>query len=299
MGRQGATGNNGSTGPSGYGMTGLEGATGPRGNAGMTGVQGNAGMTGVQGNAGITGPQGVTGPQGLSGPQGNPGITGPQGVTGIQGITGAQGITGPQGNPGMTGAQGITGPQGNPGMTGAQGITGPQGNPGITGPQGVTGIQGATGPQGPAGSNIFSLGFNSFCGTTLIFVASTTLPLVVPSLYLSGSTNPSSINSCNDISLNVQGSSRIYLSGNGNVGVGTTNPQNLLDVINPSNQEPAFEVFDLPTTFNYAYSYPTARSNVEIANYYQSLGVNSEGIALARYNTTLPANYTIQVFSQM
>jgi hypothetical protein len=108
---------------------------------------------------------------------------------------------------------------------------GPPGNPGAIGRQGPTGPQGETGPQGNPGDSIFSVGYESFCGTTLIFTASTTLPLVTPSLYLSGSTI-STINSCDDISLNVQGTSRIYLSADGNVGVGTTNPQNLLDVRN-------------------------------------------------------------------
>ncbi len=88
---------------------------------------------------GVTGPQGATGP---TGPQGATGPTGPQGPQGIQGVTGVTGPTGPQGPQGITGVTGPTGPQGATGPTGPQGATGVTGP---TGPAGTNGTNGAAG----------------------------------------------------------------------------------------------------------------------------------------------------------
>jgi hypothetical protein len=74
-GPQGATGVQGPTGATGFGVTGPKGVTGSTGPQGATGVQGNIGATGF----GVTGPQGVTGsigPQGVTGSQGDIGATG-------------------------------------------------------------------------------------------------------------------------------------------------------------------------------------------------------------------------------
>ena len=104
-------------------MTGVVGATGPRG---VTGVQGNTGPQGVTGVVGATGPRGDTGVKGTTGPIGD---TGPQGRTGSRGETGA------------VGPVGDTGPQGRTGSVGARGDTGERG---VVGPQGPTGLIGDT-----------------------------------------------------------------------------------------------------------------------------------------------------------
>jgi hypothetical protein len=151
----GNTGNTGATGPAGSngtnGNTGNTGATGPQGNLGNTG---NTGATGPQGTVGNTGTTGATGPQGGFGNTGNTGATGPQGNlgnTGNTGVTGPQGTVGNTGNTGATGPQGTPGTNGNTGNTGATGPNGGTGNTGATGPNGATGYTGATGPQGTTG----------------------------------------------------------------------------------------------------------------------------------------------------
>jgi hypothetical protein len=90
-----------------------------------------------------------------------------------------------------------------------------------------------------------------------MLVASTTLPLVTPSIYFSSTTGV--INSCGSISINTVGQSRIYINSTGNIGVGTINPQNLIDVVENSN--PVFEVTSLGSAvsnyINFGYSYST------------------------------------------
>jgi len=95
---------------SGSGPTGISGDTG---STGPTGISGDTGPTGAQGNIGDTGPTGSTGISGDTGPTGSTGISGDTGPTGSTGISGSTGPTGPAGGP--TGSQGDTGP------TGAQG----------------------------------------------------------------------------------------------------------------------------------------------------------------------------------
>jgi hypothetical protein len=124
------------------------------------------------------------------------------------------------------------------GLTGRLGSTGPQGS---KGPIGITGSQGETGPQGPTGQHgdtYFTLNFTGFCGTTLMLVLTSDFPLEVPSIYV----DSGNINSCQNISLNVAGSNVMTLSTAGFVGIGTTNPQNLLDV--SSNGQAILEVYN-------------------------------------------------------
>jgi len=112
------------------------------GTPGVTGATGSTGATGPTGDTGLTGATGATGPTGDTGLTGATGATGPTGDTGLTGATGA---TGPTGDTGLTGATGATGPTGDTGLTGATGATGP------------TGADGATGPQGPDASDDQSL----------------------------------------------------------------------------------------------------------------------------------------------
>ncbi len=130
----------------------LDGATGPQG---PEGPQGPAGATGAQGPQG---PIGLTGPQGL---QGDPGVPGAAGANGVDGKTVLNGAVDPttEGVDGdfyiNTASNTIFGPKAagawpTPGTS----LVGPQGPTGLTGPQGPEGPQGstgATGPQGPQG----------------------------------------------------------------------------------------------------------------------------------------------------
>jgi hypothetical protein len=160
------------------------------------------GPTGPQGPQGEQGPQGPTGPEGAAGPagpQGDEGPQGPIGLTGSAGPQGPQGLTGPAGPQGLQGDVGPTGPagpQGPQGEQGPQGPTGPQGDVGPAGPQGDTGQAGPAGPQGPQGDANISGNSNYLVKFT-------------------GSTSG--------------GNSMVYDNGT-SVGIGTTNPINLLHV---------------------------------------------------------------------
>lgn len=126
----GSTGDPGLTGPTGprgftgyTGSIGLQGSSGPTGPTGpqglsLTGSRGDTGYTGPTGFVGSTGATGPTGPQGFQGIQGQTGPTGPQGTDGTLGETGSTGYTG------YTGARGHTGPTGPQGAEGIQGPTG-------------------------------------------------------------------------------------------------------------------------------------------------------------------------------
>ncbi len=195
------------------GLTGPTGPAGPQGDTGLIGPQGYTGPIGPQGQTGPTGPQGDTGAAGADGetgpvgPQGDTGFIGPQGFTGPAGPQGDTGYVGPQGETGPTGPQGQTGPagpQGDTGPTGAVGDTGPvgpRGDTGQTGPHGETGPtgpQGQTGPVGPQGDT-GPVGGND---GQLIY---------------------------NDAG-NAAGAEIYYDKTTGYVGVGTTNPLELLHV---------------------------------------------------------------------
>ncbi|MGZ8706753.1 MAG: phage tail protein, partial [Gaiellaceae bacterium] len=81
--------------------TGIQGATGAKGDTGAQGIQGVKGDTGATGADGATGAKGDTGAQGIQGVKGD---TGAQGIQGVKGDTGAQGIQGVKGDTGAPGA---------------------------------------------------------------------------------------------------------------------------------------------------------------------------------------------------
>ncbi|MFH1321236.1 MAG: hypothetical protein ABII90_11385 [Bacteroidota bacterium] len=119
LGSPGTDGINGATGPTGAdGIAGVAGATGPTGADGIAGTTGATGPTGADGIAGTTG---ATGPTGADGIAGTTGATGPTGADGIAGTTGA---TGPTGADGIAGAIGATGPTGADGALNAWSLTG-------------------------------------------------------------------------------------------------------------------------------------------------------------------------------
>ena len=102
------------------------------GTVGAQGAQGVQGIAGAQGVQGVLGAQGAQGVQGATGPQGSQGVTGPQGVQGIQGAVGSQGVQGAVGAQGVQGAVGAQGVQGSVGAQGVQGAVGAQGVQGAT-----------------------------------------------------------------------------------------------------------------------------------------------------------------------
>ena len=142
-------------GPTGIGMTGDTGDTGP-----LCILSGDIIVDIV--DTGDTGPTGNTGPMGATGvDDGQTGATGPTGNTGLTGNIGPTGIyTGPTGGTGPTGDTGPVGPSGAPG-----GDTGPTGDTGVTGrtgpPLGDTGPTGNTGDTGPPILGEFN---ELFCG---------------------------------------------------------------------------------------------------------------------------------------
>ena len=145
----------------------------------------------------VAGPQGEVGPQGPAGIDGAPGpvgAPGPQGLPGPVGPIGPQGEIGLVGPTGPAGADGSAGPQGVPGPMGPVGPMGPAGADGAIGPVGERGATGEAGPQGIAGPQ-GEVGPQGPEGS--------------PPNYILG-TN--------------------YVPKDGNVGIGTTEPQAELDV---------------------------------------------------------------------
>jgi hypothetical protein len=188
------------------------------GPAGATGSQGPTGPTGASGNNGAVGPTGPTGPVG---PQGIPGQAG-AGVTIIGSVANASALNPSYG--GNIGDMYIAQNTGNghvwdgtqwnnvgqiQGPAGPQGIAGQNGAQGATGPTGVTGLTGATGATGADGAlNAWGLLGNTGTTTTNYIGTSDAQPL----------------------RLSTAGQSRMYISENGNIGIGTTTPSHPLSV---------------------------------------------------------------------
>jgi hypothetical protein len=213
---------------------------------GPVGPTGPAGIAGPQGPAGVAGPIGLTGPQGLAGTAGATGATGPQGVAGPAGATGPAGIAGPAGTNGSNGLNALvkttvepagvncaaggtkveTGIDANNNgvldlaeinaaqttyvCNGLQGASGSQGPAGPQGPIGLTGPQGPVGPQGPSGSqNAWSLTGNSGTNPATNFIGTT---------------------DAQDWVIKSNNTERMRVLSNGNVGIGTITPTDLLHI---------------------------------------------------------------------
>jgi hypothetical protein len=190
----------GSTGATGIGVPGNDGATGATGIPGATGatgigVPGNDGATGATGTAGIDGATGATGEVGATGADSTvPGATGATGPAGTSvTIIGSVPTVGadPQATlnaayPGAGAGDGvidqntgdlwvydgavwndvgnIQGPTGSTGATGLDGATGASGLDGATGVPGLDGATGATGLDGATGAT--GVGLDGATGAT-------------------------------------------------------------------------------------------------------------------------------------
>jgi hypothetical protein len=293
QGEQGIQGIQGIPGPQGIqgipGPQGEQGIPGPQGDIGPIGPTGNAGPQGLQGEQGIQGIPGPQGEQGISGPQGDIGPIGPTGNAGPQGLQGEQGIPGPQGEQGIPGPQGDVGPIGPTGNAGPQGLQGEQGIQGIPGPQGEQGIpgpQGDVGPIGPTG-NAGPQGLQGEQGIQGI---------------------PGSQGPIGASPFMLMGNNAVYLTGN--VGLGTTLPQNTLDVAGTIQAHyfigDGSQLYNLPNTFWYFLNdYLVTSLNVAIqgnANINENLNVlgdinnqngtlNTAHISAFQLLGTLDANY--------
>ena len=116
QGDKGETGEQGIAGPQGViGPQGIQGEKGDKGDTGQQGEigdKGDTGQQGIQGNPGKDGLTGKTGPQGIQGLIGDTGIKGDTGEAGSDGKPGPQGIQGEAGPQGEAGIDGIDGNDG-------------------------------------------------------------------------------------------------------------------------------------------------------------------------------------------
>jgi hypothetical protein len=173
------------------------------------------------------------------------GVPGPQGVQGEQGVIG---LTGPTGSQGIQGETGEIGPQGIQGIQGEIGLTGPEG------PQGPVGPQGTMGHTGPAGDGdtwtTDTTSGNTYNVTGNIGIATTTPDALLDvngSISVSGKTSPTSGEQLEVFWLNSEAYlesynydasqyrpinfiASIHEFGGGNVGIGVSAPDALLDV---------------------------------------------------------------------
>ncbi len=123
--------------------------------------------------------------------------------------SGGNGPTGATGAAGTNGTNGATGATGAPGINGTNGATGATGNNGINGTNGATGATGATGPTGVI--NGIAWGITGNTGT-------------------SSATNFVGTIDSTDFVIGTNNNEKARITGNGNVGIGTSTPQAKLDV---------------------------------------------------------------------
>ncbi len=259
-GSTGATGANGPTGSTGStGATGTNGASGPTGATGSTGTNGASGPTGSTGTTGANGPTGSTGATGANGASGPTGATGSTGTNGASGPTGSTGSTGATGDNGPTGQTGSTGATGANGPTGTTGSTGSTGSNGPTGPTGVAGLAGSDGEiimtqtnnvlhPYPVVDRSIALGSTTGGGqsttatsSALIFLNGTTGSASISSLLtLRGGDSVIETETMSQLTigsattgpilLSPKGTTGLYVSSNGSVGIGNITPDYALDV---------------------------------------------------------------------
>jgi hypothetical protein len=193
--------------------------------SGGSGATGATGPTGANGSAGATGPTGAAGSNGAAGATGAAGAAGATGATGTSEnwSSGSAAPTGGQGSVGdwyfrtsnneileKTAGSTWTSRATITGATGATGAAGSNGAAGATGATGAAGAAGATGPTGPAGGG---------SGWGLTGNSSTN-----PGTNFIGTTDNK------DFVVKTNGTERMRVLSNGNVGIGTSSPSEKLDV---------------------------------------------------------------------
>jgi len=248
IGPQGATGSQGATGtqgPTGFqGATGIQGSIGPQGNTGPTGLQGTTGAQGDRGFQGFTGPQGTTGAQGNQGPtgtQGNQGPAGP-GVSGTQGYISKFTSTSTIGNSlvrddGSGVSIGIAPQTDKLFIYNASGT-----NTGLTIQQDGTGdIVRFNGNSGANRFNITQAGAATFSSTIQStgnitsnnggFVSIDSTYNIALYQNISGGVGGLYSTSNNDFGIWTNGTRKLTVASGGNVGIGTTAPNNKLTVL--------------------------------------------------------------------
>jgi len=258
---------------------------------------------------------GTPGPQGPAGIDGTPGLPGPIGLTGPAGPAGA---TGPEGPTGLTGPAGATGPQGPAGAyTAGSGIDITDNTisaTGLTGNGTTNYIPKYTASGTLGNSTIFNSGSNVLFGTTstlgsanyrfhqAVSGASWGGVLVSTSSATGrpyyGFGNLSSQlawievdgNDANKMKFNNGFGYRMTITENGNVGIGTTDPQNRIHVVNTSTGQSTGFFTDNSTS-----SVESGILRAEYtgtANFYDHVGV----FGSALYNSI--ANYGIGSLGQ-
>jgi integrin beta 8 len=247
----------------------LSGPQGPAGNDGATGPQGIQGTQGIQGPAGVDGANGTNGVDGQDGASAyetwlSLGNTGTEAdfiasLTGPQGPAGNDGATGPQGPIGLTGPQGLQGVQGPAGPAGQGGVTTAGSNVTVTG----TGIVGdpyvinaddndwIINANDLYNANPGNIGIGTSTPSQLLELRGNDPNLLINSnsgaAYLQVNSAPSAEagiqfqanggnvwtmfrpSNTNDLRF-YDGGFRVTFQNGGNVGIGTTAPEGILDV---------------------------------------------------------------------
>jgi len=207
---------------------------------GPKGDKGDQGSPGIQGEMGIQGPQGEQGDQGLKGDKGDQGVIGPKGEMGLQGPQGENGV---QGEPGLQGAKGDTGEQGLQGIQGEKGDKGEQGPSGPKGEKGDTGsISELVAGDGISIENNIVKNLGDLSDTNeiqqvhlegnLLTLSKGGGTVILPISFDSTNTINGDTNYVAKFTFDgsILGNSLIFDDGT-NIGIGTTNPDDKLDII--------------------------------------------------------------------
>ena len=233
----------GTSGYSGFGLSGYSGFCGKSGYSGFCGLSGYSGFCGLSGYSGFCGLSGYSGFCGLSGYSGFCGLSGYSGFCGLSGYSGFCGLSGYTGISGYSGFSG----SGLSGYSGYCGLSGYSGFCGLSGYSGFCGLSGYSGYSGYSGIVASMLAYTVLGNNTgspaapIDLTIAQTLALlgVSPGSYVpyTGATGNVDLNANNLVNVsNLSiGSPTLPTGGvayfNGNVGIGTASPFQMLEVI--------------------------------------------------------------------